>query len=243
MLTRRDFLKLGGLSAAALGAGYATGKLVTNHSSSRFAVHAFLPADDAYIKRLIVLFRKKIRSSSKAGIFAESRIKTLLQSYDNEAMNEGFSNQGVVVYRVRQLENNFVSDLVISDDKNPLYVPEDDFSYPFLQLRNDMKLRQAAYLFIAEYKEVSVWDDLFNTEKRIVITNEKGVTEVLKAGSSFKNITVDGAIGKTGIELSNGIVRVTRSCCRNRICEHTLLSSPQGMIACAPNKIIIRFES
>ncbi len=243
MLTRRNFLKLGGIAAGALGAGYSTGKLVYPGLGSRFSVHGFIPADELYIKRLALLFRKKIRSSTPALVYGDSRIGSMLRGYDNSAIEPVYSRKGSVIYLLQRQDQSFSPDLVISDNKTPVYIPEDDFSYSFFQLRNDMKKLRASYIFTAEYKEESLFNSLFSPSKNIIIENEKGTAEVLKASAGFKDIAVDGAIGKTHITLSDGIVKVSQSCCRNKICEHTLLSGPQDFIACAPNKIIIRYGS
>ncbi len=243
MITRRNFLKLSGISAAALGGGYSAGKLFTAGSGYRFSVHSFLPPDEKYIKRLVALFRKKVKSCTEADICGDSRIRHSIIGFDNEAVASYYSRKGSIVYRVQRLNHPFQSDLVISDDKNPVYIPEEDFSYSFLQLRNDMKNLKASYLFTAEYKEENLFDSLIHREKKIIIENEKGITGVLKAGKSYRDIPIDGAIGKTHVSYSEGIARVNSSCCRNKICEHTILSDQQGIIACAPNKIIIRFES
>jgi len=243
MITRRNFLKLTGISAAALGGGYSTGKLFTAGSGYRFSVHGFLPADEQYIKRLVTLFRKKIKSSTEADIYGDSRIKHSLMGFDNAVFSSSYSRKGSIVYRIQRLNESFQPDIIISDDENRVYIPEEDFSYSFLQLRNDMKKLKAFYLFTAEYKEGNLFESLFPKEKKIMIENENGIAEILKAGMSYTDIPVEGSIGKTHVSLSEGIARVTSSCCRNKICMHTILSDPQGMIACAPNKIIIRFES
>lgn len=243
MITRRNFFKLAGISAAALGAGYSTGKLVSAQPGWRFSVHGFLPNDEQLMKRLAALFRKKVKSSSQAMYYGSPRIKQLLQNSDKAGVTSGFGRKGTIIYHVQNVDHQLSSDLIISDDKNPLYSLEDDFSNSFLQLRNDIKKIPASYYFSAEYKEEGLLNNLLTPSANIIIENEKGTAEVLKAGSNYSDIVVEGAVGKTHVAMSGGIARVTRSCCKNRICEHTILSGPQQIIACAPNKIIIRHES
>jgi hypothetical protein len=51
---------------------------------------------------------------------------------------------------------------------------------------------------------------------------------------------IDGALGKTGLKIENGIARVHTSSCRHGICEHTFANNVGNVIACAPNKVLIK---
>ena len=63
MISRRNFLKIAGLTSVALGAGYTTGKLTGNSKSINYSVHGFIPADEQVIANLVSAFKNKIKSN------------------------------------------------------------------------------------------------------------------------------------------------------------------------------------
>ena len=243
MISRRNFLKLSGLSAAALGAGYSTGKLIGNNKTDYFSVHGFIPADEKIISSLIASFKRKVKSSTVPFIDADEKIKRIVHSADKSNGSNLFSNKGRIEYRIHKINENLDSDIIISDNKSSVYSPEDDFNVSFADIRNRMKNRKAEYLFTAEYKEENIFPALFADEKKIIVENERGVSEKISLTKDFKNIQVKGAIGETELSVKNGIIKVNSSCCRNKICTHTFISQPGQIIACAPNKILIHFEA
>ena len=58
----------------------------------------------------------------------------------------------------------------------------------------------------------------------------------------IRSILIDGPQGKTGLKIENGIVQVHTSSCRNGICKHSLASGVGNIIACAPNKLLVKVE-
>ena len=45
------------------------------------------------------------------------------------------------------------------------------------------------------------------------------------------------------ISVDNGIVKVTKPTCKHKLCQNNALSQNSGnIIACAPNKVLIRIE-
>ncbi len=76
-----------------------------------------------------------------------------------------------------------------------------------------------------------------------MIENNNGVFDKIPLISTYKNVKVDGPQGKTEIEISNGLVKVTKSTCRHKLCEKSRYAANIGdVIACAPNKVLIRIE-
>ena len=60
--------------------------------------------------------------------------------------------------------------------------------------------------------------------------------------NNYKNILIDGPQGKTGIKIENGVAQVHTSTCRHGICKHTVASGVGNIIACAPNKVLVKIE-
>ena len=82
-----------------------------------------------------------------------------------------------------------------------------------------------------------------SNQKEILVENEYGTVDKIPLDSNYKSIIVDGPQGKTEIEINNGLVKVTKSTCRHKLCEKSQYASNVGdVIACAPNKVLIRIE-
>ena len=78
MISRRNFLKIAGLTSVALGAGFSTGKLVGNSKSVYYALHGFIPADEQVIGTLVTAFKNKVKSNSEAVVISDSKIGEII---------------------------------------------------------------------------------------------------------------------------------------------------------------------
>ena len=79
MISRRNFLKIAGLSTVAIGAGYTTGKLTGNSKSVYYALHGFIPADEQVINNLVSAFKNKIKSNSQPIVISDSKIGEIIK--------------------------------------------------------------------------------------------------------------------------------------------------------------------
>ncbi|MBK7630238.1 MAG: NusG domain II-containing protein [Ignavibacteriales bacterium] len=79
-----------------------------------------------------------------------------------------------------------------------------------------------------------------SNRKEIVIENERGLVDRISLNKNYKNVFVDGPLGKTGFKIENGIAQVHTSTCRHGICKHTVASGVGNVIACAPNKVLVK---
>jgi len=240
MISRRSFLKIAGLSTVAVGAGFTTGKLIGTKKSVYYAVHGFIPADEQIINKLISAFKNKIKSNSTSVVMADSKIGEVINRLDLQNRNKSFSNSGNITYRLKRLEKQVDSDIIISDDNNSVY-SLNELNHSLTKLRSELKNRNAEFFFTAEYKETDLLSSLFNFEKReIVIESEKGLVDKISLDKNYSNILIDGPQGKTGLKIENGIARVHTSTCRHGICKHSIASAVGNIIACAPNKVLIK---
>lgn len=240
MISRRNFLKIAGLSTVAVGAGFTTGRLTSNKKSVHFAVHGFIPNDEQVISQLVAAFKNKVRSSSDPVVLSDSKMGEVINKLDRNLRNESFSNSGTITYQLKKIKEKLYSDIIISDDNNPVY-SVNDMTAGFSNIRANIKNRKAEYFFTAEYKEQGFLSSLFNSNKNeVVIENHSGIVERIPIQKEYKNIVIDGLCGKTGLQIENGIAQVHTSSCRNGICRHTIASSIGSIIACAPNKVLIK---
>jgi hypothetical protein len=159
-----------------------------------------------------------------------------------KSRKENFSNSGTITYRLKRLNEQVDSDIIVSDANNPVYALN-DLNSSFENVRLELKNRKADLLFTAEYKETDFLSSLLNSDrKEVVIENEKGLVDKISLDNNYKNIFIDGPQGKTGLKIENGIVRVHTSTCRHGICKHSAASGVGNIIACAPNKVLIKIE-
>ena len=240
MLSRRNFLKLAGLGSIALTAGYSAGKIIQNNKSEYFIVHGFLPADENILLNLISSFSSKVKSNSQPIIISDIKIGEVVYRLHNQTIKNSFNNSGKVIYRIKKLNNNVEADIIVGDGISSVYSP-DDFNYSFFNIRSQLKNKRADFLFTAEFKNENIFSSILNTNKKeFVIENEKGMVERISIDKNYKNISVDGVYGKTVLSIENGIARVISSSCKNGICKHTYASETGSIIACAPNKILVK---
>ena len=240
MISRRSFLRLSGLAAAALTAGYGAGKIVNSGKEEFFTVYGFIPADDSVVKSLVSSFQHKVNSGTPV-ILAEERWHKIISQALPSTSSSG-SNTSISIVK---LNEKISSDILICDNTNKIFNPETDFNRMFTEIRSKIKNRKAEYIFTAEYRKRDLISRLFNTkEKVVVIENEKGIAERINLNNSYKNIVVNGPQGKTGVAIKNGLVHIHTASCKHQICRHSgFISEPGKLIACAPNKVLIRIET
>lgn len=240
MISRRNFLKIAGLSSIALSAGFTAGKLVGDKKSVYFAVHGFIPADEQVIANLITAFKNKVKSNSSPIIVSTTKIGEAINRFDLNARKDDFTKNGSITYRIERLDKSIDSDIIVSDANNSVY-SLNGLNSSFENIRSRLKNRKADFLFTAEYKETDFLSSLLKSDKKeVVIENEKGLVDRISLNNNYKNILIDGPQGKTGLKIENGIARVHISACRHGICKHSVASGVGNIIACAPNKVLIK---
>ncbi len=240
MISRRNFLKLAGLGSIAIAAGYTTGRIADNSKSMHFVVHGFIPSDESVIENLVSSFKKKIKSNAEPVVLADRKIGEIILRYHNNYLSNQLNNNGKIIYRLNRLNKPVDSDIIISDSANSIY-SIDDLNFSFSEIRRNIKNRKADYLFTAEFRDEDLITSLFKANrKEIVIENEKGLIDKISLNKNYKNILVDGPQGKTGLKIENGFAKVHTSTCRHGICKHSIASEAGDIIACAPNKVLVK---
>jgi hypothetical protein len=244
MMTRKKFIKLGGIATIATGSGYTAGKLLRKPENQHYAVYCFLPSDEKLIVEVVNVFAKTVKSNSTPIINADDDYKYLLQKFLRNNRQSSFPNRGSVSYSVKPLNKHVNSDIIVSDNSKSIYSLNNDFTGELVSIRSMFYGKEAKIFFSAVYKQSNILSSLFSSnQKEIVIENKNGVFDKIPLNSKYKNIIVDGQQGDTEIEINNGLVKVTKSTCRNKLCEKSQHAVNIGdVIACAPNKVLIRIE-
>lgn len=243
MISRKKFIKISSLSALALGSGFSLGKLIPNSSASRFAVYGFLPSSDRIISRIVKAFQNKTKDYSTPTIIADEYYVKLIKSHYNSSL--GFFNlENATTYRISKIKHPINSDIILNDNRNSIHSLNNDFDREFSHIRSDINGANGTIFFSAEFNQKKIVSSLLNfNERNVVIENESGIVEKIPIGDTYKNISINGSVGRTSLELKNNSIRVVKPSCRHKLCERAGLASfPGDIIACAPNKLLIRIE-
>lgn len=242
MISRRSFLKVSGLAAVALSTGYGAGKLTNNSNTNFFAVNGFIPADEKILRELIFSFTEAVKPSGNAVVFADSRHTSIIRDIYNQRSTR--SENGNVHIRLTKINAPVQADIMISNSSIAVLNPE-YFNPSFSGIREKVQNRKAEYFVSAEFREENIFGSLFSSNNKIaVIENEKGIVDKISLKDSFKNLVVKGPNGNTGIAMREGLVEIHSAACKNQICKHSGKISETGqIIACAPNKVLIRIET
>ncbi|GAB6281558.1 MAG: hypothetical protein STSR0008_02990 [Ignavibacterium sp.] len=245
MASRRNFLKSIGVSAVALGTGFTFGRFIhdSNINQNKINMAAFLPSDLNIITETINAFSKKIKNYSSLNINADNELKNIIKkSFNTE--NNLLSNFVININIIKYNGNNFC-DILLMDNENFIYNPEEDFNLVFNKLRNKIKNQKAEYYLIAEVNQLNIFSSLFNANKKnLIIENDKGIYDKISLNNFYKNIEVNGLIGKTKLQIQNGFISIISSPCKHKICMNSgIISNAGQLIACVPNKVILKIES
>jgi len=248
MITRRDFFRMTGLAAAALGAGYTTGKWIVPTAEDRFSMVGYLPADPAVAADLAAVFSRKVGFSERPVVLADEPWKGMILAGNRRAaagLREEKRADRSVVFRIESLPRGVPADILVSDTRSGIYRPESDFTMAMAELRERLRGRTAMCVFTAESRIGRTFTSrAVEGERFAVIENEKGIFDRIPLAASFRSVSVNGPQGKTGIAFADGRVHVHTAVCRNQLCRHMEPISREGqLLACAPNKVLIRIES
>ena len=243
-LSRRKFIKLSSISALAVGSGFTAGKLLGNLGPQHYSVYCFLPVDQKIITEVVRVFATTVKSNSTPTINADDDYKFMLQNLVMKHKQTSFSNSGSVSYSVKKLNKHVPSDIIVSDNSKSIYSLQNDFTDELITIRSLLYGTEAKILFAAVYKQSNILSSLFSSnQKEIVIENTNGTFDKIPLNSTYKNVKVNGPQGETEIEINNGLPKVTKSTCRHKLCEKSRYAAKVGdIIACAPNKVLIRIE-
>jgi hypothetical protein len=244
MMTRKKFLKLSGIATIAAGSGYTAGKLISKAENMHYSVYCFLPSDEKLFTEVVRVFAATVKSNSTPIIIADADYKFMLQKLVRKHKQTSYSNTGSVSYSVKPLNKHVNSDIIVSDTNKSIYSLKNDFTDELMTIRSMLYGTEAKLFFAAVYKQSNILSSLFSSNQmEIVIENKNGVYDKIPLNSTYKNVKVGGPQGETEIEINNGLVKVTKSTCRNKLCERSRYAANVGdVIACAPNKVLIRIE-
>jgi len=231
MISRREFLKITGLSTFAFFAGRNLASFI-NQESNELTLISFLPENESLIKSVVEKFIKR----TKVNLNIDEALNFII----NRLTKENLAKIDNFFITKEKLNSQFYSDILISNNVYSVYNPN---SFPeFFDFRQELKSYKAEIKLTCFYTESNLIDHLFKpSHKTLQILNHQGLYDTIRLDKNFSTIVVNGNYGKLELSVKDRLVRVTNSNCRNKHCVNSgLISQPNQAIACAPNKILLR---
>ena len=248
MISRRSFLKLTGIAAVAAGAGFGTGTLVRDGAGSgrRFAMHGFVPGDDRAVTDFLRFFASELPAApTRPVISADGKWTGLIANAMRPVGHSSapVTGHGHVTVRMTRIGQPVPGDLLVADDRKRIHDPAGDFSLALHDLRARLKGRDADYMISAEYVEEAPMASLLASSRVLVLEGARGVIDRIPLDGRRRTLEVDGRFGRTGVTVDASGAFVHRASCAHGLCRGAgVASSPGDVIACAPNRVLLRVE-
>ncbi len=246
MISRRDFLKIAGLSFASVVGGYKLGSMFASRSAEtkKITMAAFLPDSKAEVEKALSVFREFSGIGSSA-VTISATGNSELKEVGKNIFNAGSPSNGKNLrISVERLSENIEADILISDGTLSLYNPELNFNGLLTGFRSSLKNKTAGLMVTVTVSEESMFSSYFGGTKTAVIEADGKEAERISLDRRSSDITVAGAHGNVLITVGNGIAYIKHSDCRNKLCSkmgHAHMTN--DVVACAPNKVVLRIEN
>jgi hypothetical protein len=246
-MSRRSFLKLTALAAAALGSGYAAGTLSPQAASAAaeraLSLHAFLPDDSSLIAEVVRVFTAKTGSAARLTVSADPQWSEVISA----AIRQPGSvfDGGLLAFRMIALPETVAADILLGDHQQAVYSPESDYDPALRSLQSQVRGRTAGYLFSAEYKQEGLLAGLWQPQDKVaVLRSGSQIVERIPLNRTYREIVIDGPQGKTILSVADGAVQVQSAACRHKLCMYSGGAAQLGsVIACAPNHLVVQVEA
>lgn len=236
MISRRDLLKLAGLSTIAYTAGVQFGKFITSSHSAGFHLTAFLPDDEVYLNYIYYKVLEKVKKHIPDAIFEKLTQRRF--EINNEDGSLISHNEKIDIVLQRN-DFPFNCDIFFKDNLNSIYTP-DELSDLFF-IRDDIKNKKAKVKFICSFYPERNSQKSLGYSRKIVIEIGNKIWNEIPIKSNYHNIEVKGSIGLVNVMIEDGSVFIKNSSCRNKLCIHQGKINYGGeSLICAPNKVLIR---
>lgn len=236
MISRRDFLKLAGLSTFAYTAGIKFGKIVTNSKTAGFHLTAFLPDEESYLNYIYYKVLEKVKKQIPNEIFEKLAHKNFESNYKDGLL---ISHNGEIDFILQRNDFPFNCDIFFKDDLNSIYTP-DELSDLFF-IRDDIRNKKAKVKFVCSFYPEKNFQKLSEGNRKIVIETGNKIWDEIPIKSNYQNIEVKGSIGVVNVSIEDENILIKSSSCRNKLCVHSgRIKNPGESLICAPNKVLIR---
>lgn len=251
MISRREFLKLAGLSTLAFTAGIKIENVIRNSNPVNIYLTAFLPENEFYLNFVVQKFLDQVeiydKNCESIKVFRKLRFSKNKSIYNDLENVKRMIYQNSVIYTsgnctilIQDLDKDLKSDIFLKDEVNSIYQP-DKLSDLFF-IRDEIRNQRAKYKLICEYQTENMFKKFFaDQNKKVIIEVDNEIVEEISLKKNYKQIKINGVAGTVDLSIGNEKVFVTHSSCRNKLCVHSgQIENLNQNIVCAPNKVIIK---
>ena len=241
-MDRRTFLKHSFFGAAALGLGF---KLGLNGAPAiagqRCVLHAFLPDESQDLTQAVQAFLASLPAGSlpSPNVSVAPRWRDAIQQGLAES-SERFVRSGdwQLAFHLEPLATSMPADLVSQLDGS-LQTPM-AFSSELAALRRQLQGRKASLALTARLEPAPE----VGRGRVLLVENERGLQERIALKGRSHTLELKGAMGTTRVRVDAEGVRVAEAGCRHQTCKcQGIIRHPGELIACAPNRLLLRIES
>lgn len=243
MLNRRAFLQSALLGGAAFGLGLKLG--LGGHrqdGGSRLVLHGFLPADGDVVDQAVRAFLEAAPGRLPAPVLdVAPRLRGAVAAALRERADDFVRGDGrVLSLQVTDLAAATGADVLVQDGGRILD-PAGEFGRGLLDLRAALKNRTATIALTARLENRG---EPTGRGRVLVVEDERGLQERIALTGAPRSLELGGPAGRTRVEFGEEGVRVSRTSCRHRTCQLQGAAMSAGeLIACAPNRLLLRVES
>lgn len=242
MFDRRSFLKTALLGGAAFGAGYRLGEAFDAPAGARVVLHGFVPAEETAVREVLDAFlafeggRLPAPQVDAPAAWRPAVAGSLQQAADR--YERGGPRHFTV--QVARLDEALPADLMLQQEGRVLD-PAGAFGRSLHELRDRLRGRRAT---VAVSCRLEPRPDALAARRVLVIETEGGEHDRIALDGASRRLELDGPAGKTGVLLDATGARVVSASCRHATCRlQGTVSRPGELIACAPNRVVLRVET
>jgi transcription termination factor NusG len=242
MQSRRSFFKAAILGGAAFTAGLKLGGGLDFTSRSAATLHAFVPADENAVRQVLQAFLALNEGALPTPtVDVPAPWRTTVAGELRQAADR-YQRQPQQLFDVQlaQLEKSLPADLLLQHDARVMD-PASKLSRQLLSLRESLLGQEA---LVAVTCRLGSRPSATAAGRVLVVETENGVQDRIALDGNSRNLSLAGPAGRTEILVDASGARVSGASCRHETCRRQgLVSQPGELIACAPNRIVLRVET
>jgi hypothetical protein len=242
MIDRRSFLKTALLGGAAFGAGYELGGALDAPVGGRVVLHGFVPGDETAIRGVLDAFlaletgRLPAPQVDAPAAWRRTAAASLQQAADRYV--RGGARQFSI--QLTRLDERLPADLMLQQEGRVLD-PASAFGRRLHELRERLQGRRAE---VAVSCRLEPRPDALGAGRVLVVETERGEQDRIALDGATHRLELAGPAGKTGIVIDPQGARVVAASCRHATCRlQGAAARPGELIACAPNRLVLRVET
>jgi len=242
MLNRRDFLKTAVIGTAAFGAGLKLDEVGRKTGGPRVVLHGFVPADETAIRDVLGAFLALAGERLPAPAVDAPAAWRPAVAGALRAGADRYERGGDRVFSVQlgALDQPLPADVLLQQGSLVLD-PARGFDRGLLGLRERLRGREAR---IAVSCRLEPRPGALALDRVLVGETERGGQARLALHGARRRLDLAGPTGRLTVAVDDGGVRVVESSCRHATCRRQgAIARPGELIACAPNRVVLRIET